>query len=60
MAKNKSKPLFVDTGYIIALINWNDHFHRQASALSELSFALAFDRHFCTGRFPIRGLEVAL
>jgi hypothetical protein len=30
-----SKPLFVDTGYIIALINENDHYHRQALALSE-------------------------
>ena len=30
-----SKPLFVDTGYIIALINENDHYHAQALALSE-------------------------
>lgn len=30
-----SEPLFVDTGYIIALINENDHFHPQALALSE-------------------------
>jgi predicted nucleic acid-binding protein len=30
-----SKPLFVDTGYIIALINENDHYHRRALALSE-------------------------
>ena len=29
-----SKPLFVDTGYIIALINENDHHHRQALELS--------------------------
>ena len=30
-----SKSLFVDTGYIIALINENDHFHLQALDLSE-------------------------
>lgn len=30
-----SEPLFVDTGYIIALINENDRYHRQALALSE-------------------------
>lgn len=35
MARNKFKPVFVDTGYIIALINENDHYHRQALALSE-------------------------
>jgi hypothetical protein len=29
------EPLFVDTGYIIALINENDHYHRQALTLSE-------------------------
>lgn len=28
------EPLFVDTGYIIALINENDHYHRQALTLS--------------------------
>lgn len=28
------KPLFVDTGYIIALINENDYYHSQALALS--------------------------
>jgi predicted nucleic acid-binding protein len=30
-----SNPLFVDTGYIIALINENDHYHTQAFTLSE-------------------------
>jgi hypothetical protein len=36
MAKNMpTKPLFVDTGYIIALINENDHYHREALTLSE-------------------------
>jgi predicted nucleic acid-binding protein len=30
-----SKPLFVDTGYIIALINEKDDYHSQALALSE-------------------------
>ena len=35
-----SKPLFVDTGYIIALINENDHHHRQALELS-----VKYDRH---------------
>lgn len=29
------EPLFVDTGYIIALINENDQYHQQALALSE-------------------------
>lgn len=35
MAKKMSKALFVDTGYIIALINENDSYHSQALALSE-------------------------
>ena len=30
-----SERLFVDTGYIIALTNENDHYHQQALALSE-------------------------
>jgi predicted nucleic acid-binding protein len=30
-----SNPLFVDTGYIIALINQNDQYHQQAVQLSQ-------------------------
>lgn len=29
------EPLFVDTGYIIALINENDNYHKQALSLAE-------------------------
>ncbi len=29
------EPLFIDTGYIIALINENDNYHRQALSLAE-------------------------
>lgn len=35
-----SSPLFVDTGYVIALINSNDQYHQQA-----LSWATQYDRH---------------
>jgi len=31
-----SSPLFVDTGYVIALINTNDQYHQQAVELSQL------------------------
>jgi predicted nucleic acid-binding protein len=30
-----SNPIFVDTGYVIALINQNDQHHQQALQLSE-------------------------
>lgn len=29
------EPLFVDTGYIIALINENDNYHKRALSLAE-------------------------
>lgn len=29
------KPLFIDTGYVIALINQNDQYHQQAQQLAE-------------------------
>ena len=35
-----SSPLFVDTAYVIALINANDRYHQQA-----LSWANQYDRH---------------
>jgi uncharacterized protein len=40
MARKMSSPLFVDTGYVIALINSNDQYHQQA-----LSWATQYDRH---------------
>jgi predicted nucleic acid-binding protein len=35
MALKMLKPLFVDTGYVIALINQNDQYHHQAQRLAE-------------------------
>jgi uncharacterized protein len=40
MAKKMSNPLFVDTGYVIALINPKDRYHEQA-----LIWANRYDRH---------------
>jgi uncharacterized protein len=35
MARKMSSPFFIDTGYVIALINSNDQYHQQASIWSE-------------------------
>jgi uncharacterized protein len=40
MVRKMSSPLFIDTGYIIALINANDLYHQQA-----LTWADRYDRH---------------
>jgi uncharacterized protein len=35
MGRKMSSPLFIDTGYVIALINSNDRYHQQARTWSE-------------------------
>jgi uncharacterized protein len=40
MERKMSSPLFIDTGYVIALINANDRYHQSA-----LIWAKTYDRH---------------